>query len=209
MKPLLRTLILLLLINAPVQAHEGEHATIGQPAPPFTAQDTNGKAHSLSDYKGKIVVLEWTNPQCPYVKKHYESGNMQALQKQAAADGVVWLTVASSAKDREGYTTPEEANKLIADTGAAASARLMDADGKIGMMYDAKVTPHMFVIGTDGNLAYAGAIDDNPSADPATVKTAKNYVAQAIEELRAGKPVSMPLTQAYGCGIKYDGSSAG
>jgi peroxiredoxin len=207
MKNILRTFLLLVFLNAPAWAHDGEHATVGKPAPAFTATDTNGKTHNLGDYKGKIVVLEWTNPQCPYVKKHYESGNMQALQKEATGEGVIWLTVASSAKDHQGYMTAEEANKLIADTGAGATARLMDAEGTVGMLYDAKATPHMFVIGTDGILAYAGAIDDNPSADPATVKTAKNYVRQAIEELRAGKPVSEPLTQAYGCGIKYSGSA--
>lgn len=207
MKTILRTLLLLLLIGAPAFTYEGDHAAPGQPAPAFTATDTNGKTHNLADYKGKIVVLEWTNPQCPYVKKHYGSGNMQMLQKEATGEGVVWLTVASSAKGGQGYVTPEEANKLIADTGAAATARLMDDTGAVGKLYDAKVTPHMFVIGTDGVLAYAGAIDDNPSADPATVKTAKNYVRQAIEELRAGKPVSEPLTQPYGCGVKYEGDA--
>jgi peroxiredoxin len=178
-------------------------AEIGKPAPAFTATDTNGAAQTLAQYKGKIVVLEWTNPQCPYVKKQYGTHNMQDLQKAATAAGAVWLSVNSSAAGKEGNLTPEQANQLLKDEGAAPTAEILDAKGEIGHLYEAKTTPHMFVIDKDGVLAYAGAIDDAPSADPATVPNAKNYVKAALDDLAAGRPVATPLTNSYGCGVKY------
>lgn len=176
---------------------------VGQPAPDFTGTDTKGVAHHLADYKGKIVVLEWTNPQCPYVKKHYGTGNMQAMQKEMTGEGVVWLSVASSAKGREGYMDAEESNAYMKESGAAETARIIDADGKIGRLYGATTTPDMYVIDKAGVLAYAGAIDDKPITREDTVKEAHNYVRAAVADLKAGKPVAEPLTQAYGCGVKY------
>lgn len=176
---------------------------IGKPAPEFTATDTNGKTHNLSDFKGKIVVLEWTNPECPYVVKHYKSKNMQGLQAKYTAQDVVWLSINSSAAGKQGNQTNEQANAYMTEVGAASTARIADADGKIGNLYAAKTTPHMFIIDKDGNLAYEGAIDDNDSADSADALTAKNYVAAALDAMIAGKPVEMVQTNSYGCSVKY------
>jgi peroxiredoxin len=195
---LLLTLALLPLSTAAMAAPE-----IGQPAPAFTATDTNGKTVSLSDFKGKTVVLEWTNHECPFVVKHYKSGNMQALQAEAAKDDVVWISVVSSAKDKEGNVTAEEANKIIADQKAVPAHKILDETGTIGKLYDAKTTPHMFVIDKNGVLAYAGAIDDKSGFDPEEVKTAKNYVRAALADLKAEKPVEVSSTKPYGCGVKY------
>jgi len=178
-------------------------APIGKPAPDFTGTDTLGKTHDLKDYKGKIVVLEWSNPGCPYVKKHYETHNMQGLQADAIKQGVVWLTIVSSAKGAEGYMSADDANAYMKKVITAPTARIIDADGTIGHLYGATATPHMFVIDKDGVLQYAGAIDDRPSADHETVAGAHNYVMAALDELKTGKPVETPLTQVYGCGIKY------
>lgn len=178
-------------------------AVVGQSAPDFTGTDSNGKSHRLSDFKGKTVVLEWTNHECPFVKKHYNTGNMQALQKEAVAQGAVWLTVLSSAEGKQGFTTPEQANEVIKTVGSAETARILDPSGEIGRLYGAKTTPHMFIVNGEGTLAYAGAIDDNPSPAPEDVKGAKNYVREALAELAAGKPVTMAQTNAYGCGVKY------
>lgn len=175
----------------------------GQPAPDFVAVDSEGKTHALADYKGKIVVLEWLNHGCPFVKKHYGSGNMQALQKKYTALGVVWLSVVSSAPGKQGNMSPEETRKTKEACGSAATAILLDQDGKVGRAYDAKTTPHMFVIAKDGTLAYAGAIDDKKSPDPSDIAGAKNYVAQAIDEMLAGRNVSEPNTVSYGCSVKY------
>ncbi|MCE7887507.1 MAG: thioredoxin family protein [Alphaproteobacteria bacterium PRO2] len=177
--------------------------TVGQPAPDFSATDVNGKAVKLSDLKGKIVVLEWTNNECPYVKKHYGSGNMQKTQKEAAAKGVEWITVNSSAPGRQGHVSAEEAKKIMTDAGGAPSAEILDEDGKIGKAYDAKTTPHMFVIDKEGTLVYAGAIDDNPSPKPEDAAAAKNYVLAALSDIEAGKPVETPTSQPYGCAVKY------
>lgn len=177
--------------------------TVGQPAPDFSATDVNGKAVKLSDLKGKIVVLEWTNNECPYVKKHYGSGNMQKTQKEAAAKGVEWITVNSSAPGRQGHVSAEEAKKIMTDAGGAPSAEILDEDGKIGKAYDAKTTPHMFVIDPSGKVVYAGAIDDRRSANPADAKAAKNYVTAALTEAKAGKPVTVASTTPYGCSVKY------
>jgi peroxiredoxin len=177
---------------------------VGQPAPEFTLTDSNGKAHKLSDFKGKFVVLEWLNHGCPFVIKHYESGNMQKLQKEYTGKDVVWLSIASSAPGKQGHMSPEETNKTKADKGSAATAVLRDEDGTVGKLYDAKVTPELYVVDPEGTLIYMGAIDDVKSTDTADVAGAKNYVKQALDEAMAGKPVSEPSTSAYGCGIKYN-----
>lgn len=176
---------------------------IGQPAPDFAATDSNGKTVKLSDYRGKVVVLEWTNHQCPYVGKHYGSGNMQAVQKDATAQGVVWLTIISSAKGEQGYVEPAAANQLTSNRAASPSAVLIDPTGKIGQAYGAKTTPHMYIIDKSGNLVYMGGIDDKPTSNPADIPSSKNYVKAALGEMAAGKPVSEPVTRAYGCTIKY------
>jgi peroxiredoxin len=177
---------------------------IGKAAPDFTATDSNGKEHKLSDYKGKIVVLEWNNPECPYVKKHYDAKNMQKLQAEETARGVVWLTVNSGADGKQGHLTGDDANAYIAEKSAKQTAYLIDSKGEIGKAYEAKTTPHMFVIDKDGNLVYDGAIDDNDSANPADAATAKNYVTAAIDALEAGKTVETSKTKPYGCGVKYE-----
>src|SRR5262245_1757424 len=178
-------------------------ARINAPAPEFSATDSYGQTRTLSAYKGKIVVLEWTNNGCPFVGKHYGSGNMQPLQKKYTAQGVVWLTVVSSAPGTQGYVTAEDANRDTERRGAAPTAVLLDPTGVLGHLYGAQATPHMYVIAPDGQLVYMGAIDDNPSADPSDIPSAKNYVAAAIEEVKAGQRVSVPATKAYGCSVKY------
>jgi len=179
------------------------HAQVGSPAPDFTLKDCGGKDVSLSEFKGKPVVLEWTNSGCPFVMKHYGSGNMQKLQKDAAAKGVVWLTICSSAPGKQGHATAAEAAKNCAENGSHATAYLLDEDGKTGKLYGAKRTPEMYVISKDGILVYHGAIDDKKSPDPADIAGAKNYVTAALDELRSGKPISTPTTGAYGCSVKY------
>jgi len=176
---------------------------VGAPAPDFTATDSNGKTVQLSALKGKTVVMEWTNNGCPYVKKHYSVGNMQNLQKKYTADGVVWLTVASSPQGEQGYVTPEDANNVVKTSGAAPTAVLMDSKSGISRLYQAKNTPLMVVVDAKGNVAYAGAIDDKPTSNPADIATSKNYVAQALDEIKAGKPVSVASTKPYGCFVKY------
>jgi AhpC/TSA family len=176
---------------------------IGKPTPDFTAKDSNGQAHKLSDFKGKIVVLEWNNPECPFVKKHYDSGNMQKLQQTYTAKDVVWLTINSSAAGKQGHLDNAGANKYIAEKDAKQTAYLLDPAGEIGKIYDAKTTPHMFVIFKDGTLAYEGAIDDNDSANPDDAATAKNHVAAALDDLIAGAAVKTAQTKPYGCGVKY------
>jgi peroxiredoxin len=175
---------------------------VGKPAPDFTAIDSDGKSHQLSGLKGKIVVLEWTNHGCPYVGKHYGTGNMQALQKEATDSGVVWLSVVSSPPGMQGYVSGLEANKLTTDRKARPSAVLLDPEGTVGRLYEAKATPHMFVIDKQGMVAYAGAIDDKPTANHADVNGARNYVREAVAAVAAGKAMSPAATRAYGCGIK-------
>lgn len=177
---------------------------LGQPAPAFTAMDAQGRQVSLSEFAGKTVVLEWTNSGCPYVGKHYGSGTMQALQKKATAEGVVWLTVSSSAPDMQGYFTAPTARAWAAKERWAGSAILLDSAGKIGREYEAKNTPHMFVIDKTGRIAYMGGIDDRPYADPASLKGAKPYVALALADLKAGRAVATPVSQPYGCSVKYN-----
>ena len=178
-------------------------ASVGQPAPAFSATDANGKAVTLADYKGKTVVLEWVNPGCPYVRKHYDSANMQATQKSAASKQVVWLAVNSTHPSHYDYLKPGEMNAWTKKQGAAPSATLMDGEGKIGRAYAARTTPHLYVIDAKGTLVYAGGIDDTPSANPADVKTAKNYVNAALGDVLAGKAVAQPVTRPYGCSVKY------
>lgn len=175
----------------------------GKPAPDFSAADSNGKTVKLSDYRGKTVVLEWTNDECPYVMKHYSTHNMQNLQKEAAAKGIVWLSIISSAPRHEGYVTGAQANELTKSRGAAPAAVLLDPDGKIGHLYGAKTTPHMFIVDPAGTLVYQGGIDDKPTYNPGDVKKAKNFVRAALDELAAGKPVANAVTRPYGCSVKY------
>ena len=175
----------------------------GKSAPDFTAVDSTGKMHKLSDYKGKTVVLEWTNDGCPYVRKHYGAGNMQALQQEAAGKGIVWLTVISSAKGQQGYVEGPAADKLTADREAKPAAVLLDPAGAVGKAYGAKTTPHMYVIKADGQLAYNGAIDDKPTSNPADIKGARSYVKEALSAVAEGRPVAVATTRAYGCSVKY------
>jgi peroxiredoxin len=175
----------------------------GKAAPDFTAVDSNGKSHQLSSFKGKTVVLEWTNDGCPYVQKHYGAGNMQALQKAANDAGVVWLSVISSAPGTQGHATGAAANKLTTDRKALPTAVLLDPTGKVGKLYDAKTTPHMYVINPEGKLVYAGAVDDKPTANQADIKGARNYVTEALTAVAAGKGPAVTTTRAYGCSVKY------
>ncbi len=178
-------------------------ATVGQAAPAFSATDTAGKTVSLADFKGKYVVLEWTNPGCPFVQKHYDSGNMQSTQKEATAKGAVWLSVNTTAKDASDYRAPAAMQGWMTSKQGAPTATLMDADGKVGRAYAARTTPHMYIVDPQGKLIYAGAIDSKPTSNPADIKTATNHVTTALGEALAGKPVSRATTQAYGCSIKY------
>jgi peroxiredoxin len=178
-------------------------ATVGQPAPAFTVQDVDGRTVSLTDFKGKPVVLEWVNPGCPFVRKHYDSANMQGTQKDAVAKGAVWLTINSTAAGSSDYKTPQAMGQWMRQQGAAATATLMDADGRVGRAYGARVTPHMYIIDAQGKLAYAGAIDSIPTARVGDIEKATNYVKQALPEVVAGKPATPATTQAYGCTIKY------
>jgi peroxiredoxin len=176
---------------------------IGELAPSFIVKDSNGKTQKLSDCRGKFVVLEWHNSQCPYVHKHYASGNMQKLQKEWTAKGVVWFTVISSAPGKQGYMTAQEENAFLKEMNASPTAVLLDPSGRVGHLYDAKTSPHMFVINPKGILIYDGAIDDKPTTDLEDVPTAANYVSLALEEAMAGEQVKTPVTRPYGCSVKY------
>lgn len=202
MKTLLLTILAAASFAFPALA-EPVTAQIGQPAPDFKAMDTNGQEQTLSQYKGKTVVLEWTNPECPYVVKHYGSGNMQALQKEAADAGAVWLTIASSAKGKQGYMTNNDANAWTTAQKATPTARIVDDTGAVGGLYAAKTTPHMFVINPEGVLVYSGAIDSNDSFKPETIAGAKNYVREALKAIKEGKAVETASTKPYGCSVKY------
>jgi peroxiredoxin len=177
-------------------------ATVGQPAPGFTLTDTTGKPVRLADFKGRAVVLEWNNPGCPFVRKHYQ-GNMQALQKEAAAQGVVWLAINSTESASGDYLSPAQLARWMQDKQAAPTATLMDEDGTAGKAYGARVTPHMYIVNAQGVLVYAGGIDSIPSARVDDIPKATNYVRQALAEIKAGKPVSVATSQAYGCSVKY------
>lgn len=178
-------------------------ATVGQPAPDFTLKDVNGKAVRLSDFRGRPVVLEWNNPGCPFVRKHYDSGNMQALQKEAAAKNVVWLAINSTEASHGDYLPPAQLGRWMSEQKAAPAATLMDEDGSVGRAYAARVTPHMYIVDAQGRLVYAGAIDSIPSGRAEDIRTATNYVRQGLGEALAGKPVSQSTTRPYGCTIKY------
>jgi hypothetical protein len=182
-------------------------AKVGQVAPDFTATASNGKTVRLSDYRGKYVVLEWHNNGCPYVGKHYNSGNMQGLQKQWTGRNVVWFTIISSAPGKQGYVTASEENDYLAKMQAAPTAALLDAAGEVGHLYDAKTSPQMVVINPEGVVIYDGAIDDKPTTDLSDVAGATNYVNLALEQAMAGKRVQTPTTRPYGCSVKYPGSA--
>lgn len=177
---------------------------VDSPAPNFTEKDANGKSHSLTDMKGKWVVLEWFNKDCPYVKKHYGSQNMQKLQAEYTKKGVQWMTVISSAEGQQGYLNPADALANAKAAGSGATATLIDADGTMGKAFGAKVTPHMFVINPEGKVVYAGAIDSNDSADPKTIAKSENYVKSALDAGLAGKAIVTKTSKAYGCGVKYN-----
>jgi peroxiredoxin len=179
---------------------------VGSAAPDFSLTDANGKAHSLSQYKGKYVVLEWFNPECPFVKKHYGSGNMQKLQQQYTGKGVVWLTIDSNAPGTEGNITPEQAQQITASWRTHQTALLLDPDGKTGRAYGAKNTPNMVVIDPEGKIAYEGAIDSKATPNPADIPNSTNYIKAALDESLAGKPVTTPQTKPYGCSVKYKSS---
>ena len=181
-------------------------AIVGQPAPAFSATDTSGKTVSLADFKGKTVVLEWVNPGCPYVRKHYDSANMQGTQKGAVDRGVVWLAVNSTHASHYDYKKPAEMAAWLKSQGAVPTLALMDSEGKVGRAYGARTTPHMYIVDAKGTLAYAGGIDDKPSANPADTKTAKNFVTAALADIAAGRPVAQAATRPYGCSVKYSDS---
>jgi len=200
MKPRLMMLAAALtLLAAPAFAKP----VVGQAAPDFSVTDASGKTQSLSAYKGKTVVLEWNNPECPFVRKHYGAGNMQKQQVEAASEGVVWLTVNSGAAGKQGHLDASEAKAYVAKVGGKESAYLLDADGKVGHAYDAKTTPHMYVIDKDGTLRYMGGIDSIASTDVDDIPKATQYVRQALSELASGKTVSVTTSEPYGCSVKY------
>ncbi|HXW92776.1 MAG TPA: redoxin domain-containing protein [Terriglobales bacterium] len=176
---------------------------VGDPAPEFQATDSHGQGHRLSEYRGKFVVLEWHNNGCPYTRKHYESGNMQRLQQEWTARGVVWFTVISSAPGQQGYVTAPQENDYLTRMNASPTAALLDPQGDVGHLYAAKTTPHMFIINPAGVLIYDGAIDNKATTDQADIAIAQNYVSQALGEAMAGKPVSIPTSRPYGCSVKY------
>jgi peroxiredoxin len=175
----------------------------GSNAPVFKGVDSNGAQHSLSEYRGKFVVLEWANRGCPYEQKHYLSGNMESLQKQWTDKGVVWLSILSDPPGEQGYVTAAEENGYLKAMKASPTAALLDPAGSIGRLYDARTTPHMFVIDPKGKIVYQGAIDDKPTPDPASLKTAHNYVSDALNAALAGKPVAVAVTKPYGCAVHY------
>lgn len=176
---------------------------VGKPAPDFTGIDSNGKQYSLSQFKGKTVVLEWTNHDCPYVKKHYNSGNMQKLQKDATANDIVWLSIISSRPGKQGHVSGKQANQLTQSRNASPTAVILDESSEIGLLYGAKTTPHMYIIDKTGQLVYMGGIDDNPSSNQGDIPTSKNYVTAALDAMAAGKSIENSITRPYGCSVKY------
>lgn len=178
-------------------------APAGKAAPDFTLPATDGKSYKLSDHKGKYIVLEWYNTGCPFVRKHYDGSNMQSLQDKYTKAGVIWLSINSSAKGKEGYFDAKGAEEDRVKNNSKATAMLLDPEGKVGRLYGAKTTPHMFVIDPQGVVVYAGAIDDKNSADSADIATSKNYVSAALDSALAGQPVATKETKPYGCSVKY------
>lgn len=175
----------------------------GQSAPDFTLTDISGKQRSLAEYKGKYVVLEWFNSECPFVQKHYESSNMQSLQKKYGGKGVVWLTINSTSPDSSNYRSPAQSQQIARDWSINSAAFMLDPDGKVGQAYGARTTPHMWVIDPQGKVIYSGGIDDKATYRPADVQGARNFVAAALDESMAGKPVAVPAAAPYGCSVKY------
>ena len=197
LKAVLTTLLFTLATSA------GAALQVGEPAPDFTGTDTRGTSHTLGDYRGKTVILEWTNHDCPYVRKHYDSGNMQRQQRDATGQGVVWLSVISSAPGKQGHVTPAQADALTAQRNAAPSAVILDESGDIGRLYGAKTTPHMYIIDADGNLVYMGGIDSIPSSNPADIGKAVQYVPAALARMAEGQAIASSVTRPYGCSVKY------
>lgn len=191
------------LISGAGQAAAQGAPRVGAPAPAFQAVDADGRTRNLAEFAGKTVILEWSNHDCPYVRKHYTTNTMQTLQRDMRQDGAVWLTVISSAPDEQGHVEAAEAKELTVKRNAAPSAVLLDPKSTMGRLYGAQTTPHIYIIDGNGVLAYAGAIDDKPSASVSSLKGAKSYVRQAMAELKAGKPVSQATTKAYGCTVKF------
>jgi peroxiredoxin len=203
MKKYFQSLSVLLVMGLVMGSTVSAAVTTGQMAPDFTLTDSHENERSLSDYKGKYVILEWVNYDCPFVKKHYNSMNMQNLQKEYTSQGVIWLSINSSAHGQQGHLHPEEINALVQEKGAAPTAFLVDADGDVGHLYGAQTTPHMYIIDPQGVLIYQGAIDSIPSPNPADIAKADNYVKDAMNAAMSGQPVSMSSTKSYGCSVKY------
>lgn len=195
--------MMLLSIFVGVGMAHAEPPRLGEKAPEFRLRDIDGEVRSLADYRGSFVVLEWFNPECPFMRKHYDSGSMQQLQGLYSGQDMVWLTIDSSAPGRQGYLTSAEAHEVLAREGAKPTAMILDPDGTLGRLYGAKTTPHMFIIDPEGMLIYHGAIDDTPSTSPGDVGTAINYVQATFDQALAGEPVSTPASQPYGCSVKY------
>jgi hypothetical protein len=193
------------LASAPRLMAQSANPAIGAPAPAFTLVDTYGNEHSLADFRGDWVVLEWLNYGCPYVKKHYNSGNMQGLQEAYGAKGVKWLAIVSSAPGKQGYYEPAAMNEMNEKMGQKSLAVLLDPEGTVGRMYNAQTTPQMVIIDPDGTLLYNGAIDDKPSSRPESLEGAHNYLSAGLDEAMAGQPVSVSTTKPYGCSVKYPG----
>ncbi|HEY0759017.1 MAG TPA: redoxin domain-containing protein [Acidisarcina sp.] len=198
-----KTLRAFALVVLAASAVAGYAVRVGDSAPDFKGADTNGAVETLSQYRGKYVVLEWTNNGCPYTRKHYSSGNMQRLQHEWTGKGVIWLTILSSAPGHEGYMTAAQERSFLAKMGAAPTAAILDPTGAIGHEYEARTTPHMFVIDPASKLIYQGAIDDHESTDVSDIAVSKNYVSAALTAAMSGKPVLTPFTRAYGCSVKY------
>src|SRR5437868_14162083 len=202
----MKTLLLALVSLTTTTLFAADSPPVGAAAPEFSLSDVSGKTHSLSEYKGKYVVLEWFNPECPFVKKHYGSGNMQKLQAEYTGKGVVWLTIDSNAPGTEGNITPEQAQKIMAQWKTKQTALLLDPDSKVAKLYGAKNTPNMVVISPEGKIVYEGAIDSKASPNPADIPSSTNYVKAALDESLAGKPASNAQTNPYGCSVKYKSS---
>ena len=198
-----KLLTALLAIATSTALFAADSPAVGTTAPDFSLTDSKGKTQSVSQYKGKYVVLEWFNPECPFVKKHYGSGNMQKLQEEFTGKGIVWLTIDSSAPGLQGNLTAEQANAKMAEWKTKQTALVLDPDGKAGRSYGAKNTPHMFVINPEGKIVYEGAIDSKATPNPADITSATNYVKVALDESLSGKAVSNANTKPYGCSVKY------
>lgn len=196
-------MIIAIGISGMIGATAAAQVKNGEAAPDFSLKSAQGADVKLSQYKGKTIVMEWFNNDCPYVKKHYDSGNMQKLQAQATVDGTVWLTIVSSAPGKQGHVEAAAAQKIVADRKANMTALLLDPQGEVGRRYAAKTTPHMYVIDSKGVLVYQGAIDSNSSSDPKTIAGATNYVTEALKAVKAGQPVATASTKPYGCSVKY------